>query len=124
LNVGVGTSDGAFLCQIVPVDFSGKTAAAMLNRRIRDPCMPQWRTGIKMALPVRAAVLCGPGWWISPGIVTDDQLAAVPDIPDESAGRGCGLPLFRGCLANGAGLLTYLEFPGLSRGTHDPGTVL
>jgi 3-oxoacyl-[acyl-carrier-protein] synthase III len=36
-----------------------------------------------MTLPVRAAVLCGLGWWTPPNIVTNDQLAAVLDTSDE-----------------------------------------
>lgn len=36
-----------------------------------------------MALPARAAVLCGVGWWVPPNIVTNDQLATVLDTSDE-----------------------------------------
>jgi 3-oxoacyl-[acyl-carrier-protein] synthase-3 len=36
-----------------------------------------------MALDTRAAVLCGLGWWTPPGIVTNEQLAAVLDTSDE-----------------------------------------
>lgn len=36
-----------------------------------------------MALAMRAAVLCGLGWWTPPDIVTNDQLAVVLDTSDE-----------------------------------------
>lgn len=36
-----------------------------------------------MALAMRAAVLCGLGWWTPPNIVTNEQLAAVLDTSDE-----------------------------------------
>lgn len=36
-----------------------------------------------MALSMRAAVVCGLGWWTPPDIVTNDQLAAVLDTSDE-----------------------------------------
>lgn len=38
---------------------------------------------MKMAPAMRAAVLCGLGWWTPPDIVTNDQLAAVLDTSDE-----------------------------------------
>lgn len=44
-----------------------------------------------MALAERAAVLCGLGCWTPPGIVTNDQLAAVLDTSDEWIRRRVGV---------------------------------
>src|ERR1051326_1558333 len=54
-----------------------------VNNCGRVPVERCGRIGKRMALAMRAAVLCGLGWWTPPNIVTNDQLAAVLDTSDE-----------------------------------------